>query len=183
MSPSANGYQVRVAQAYDAVYQRALRRGAEGLGANLDMSGDRYIFLSDLHRGARNGADDFRRAERALNAALAYYNRLGYTLVLIGDVEELWEERPAAVLKAYPRSYALEVQFHRAGRYIRIWGNHDDEWQYSARVHTFLDPVYGRPALRVHESLLIDVVDGDTSLGSLFVVHGHQPTRRPRAGI
>ncbi|MCD6287056.1 MAG: hypothetical protein J7M39_14200 [Anaerolineae bacterium] len=53
-------------------------------------------------------------------------------------------------------------------------GQHDDEWQYSARVHTFLDPVYAPPALRVHESLLIDVVDGDTSLGSLFVVHGHQ---------
>jgi predicted phosphodiesterase len=138
------------------------------------VSGDRYVFLSDLHRGARNGADDFRRAERAFNAALAYYNKLGYTLVLIGDVEELWEERPAAVLKAYSRSYALEVPFHRAGRYIRIWGNHDDEWQYPARVHTFLEPVYGSPALRVHESLLIDVVEGERSLGSLFVVHGHQ---------
>jgi len=66
------------------------------------------------------------------------------------------------------------VAFHRAGRYIRIWGNHDDEWQYPARVHTFLDPVYGPPALRVHESLLIDVLDGEAPLGSLFVVHGHQ---------
>ena len=42
--------------------------------------------------------------------ALDYYNRLGYTLVLIGDVEELWEERPSAALKAYPRSYALECR-------------------------------------------------------------------------
>jgi UDP-2,3-diacylglucosamine pyrophosphatase LpxH len=174
MSPSEDGYQARVAKAYDAVHQRALRRRAEGLRVTLDAVTDRYIFFSDLHRGARNRADDFRPTERALDAALAYYNRLGYTLVLIGDVEELWEERPAAVLKAYPRSYALEAPFHKAGRYIRIWGNHDDEWQYPARVHTFLDPVYGAPALRVHESLLIDVVDGDRPLGLLFVVHGHQ---------
>ena len=123
-----------MAKAYVAVHQRAVRERAEGLRVTLDVSGDRYVFLSDLHRGARNGADDFRRAERAFDAALAYYNRLGYTLVLIGDVEELWEERPAAVLKAYPRSYALEAPFHRAGRYLRIWGNHDDEWQYPARV-------------------------------------------------
>lgn len=173
-STAENRYQARVARAYDAVYARTLRRRAEGLRVTLDAATDRYIFLSDLHRGADNGADDFRRTERALNAALAYYNRLGYTLVLIGDVEELWEERPTAAVKAHARSYGLEVPFHKAGRYIRIWGNHDDEWQYPARVHTFLDPVYGPPAVQVHESLLIDVVDGDTSLGSLFVVHGHQ---------
>jgi len=173
-STSENGYQARVAKAFDAVHARALRRRAVGLRVTLDVATERYVFLSDLHRGARNGADDFRRTERALNAALAYYNRLDYTLVLVGDVEELWEERPTAVLKAYPRSYELEVPFHRAGRYIRIWGNHDDEWQYQTPVHTFLDPVYGPPALRVHESLLIDVVDGDMPLGSLFVVHGHQ---------
>jgi len=107
LSASESVYQARVAKAYDAVHQRALRRRAEGLRVTLDMATDRYIFFSDLHRGARNGADDFCRTERATNAALAYYNRLGYTLVLIGDVEELWEERPAAVLKAYPRSYAL----------------------------------------------------------------------------
>ncbi|MCD6287055.1 MAG: hypothetical protein J7M39_14195 [Anaerolineae bacterium] len=92
MSRSEEACQARVATAYDAVRQRAVHRRAEGFRVTLDMSGDRYVFLSDLHRGARNGADDFRRAERAFNAALAYYNRLGYTLVLIGDVEELWED-------------------------------------------------------------------------------------------
>src|SRR5262245_33904198 len=94
---------------------------------------DRMIIFSDLHKGARNGADDFRHCERAYNAALGYYYALGYWLVELGDVEELWEEHPASVLKNYERTLRLSAKFHidperRGSRYLRIWGNHDDQW-------------------------------------------------------
>lgn len=55
----------------------------------LDLSSDRYIIFSDLHKGARNRADDFRRTERAYNAALAYYFEMGYTLVVLGDARDV----------------------------------------------------------------------------------------------
>jgi UDP-2,3-diacylglucosamine pyrophosphatase LpxH len=130
--------------------------------------------LSDVHRGARNAADDFRQSERAYSAALAYYYRLGHTLILLGDGEELWEERPAAVIESYARTFELEARYHQEGRYMRVWGNHDDLWQYREPRQRFLAPLYGLPELRVCEGVLVDLVDGDALLGQAFLVHGHQ---------
>lgn len=164
-------YIARIHKALDAALARALT------GKNtrvLDLTNDRYIIFSDQHRGARNGADDFQRAERAYNAAMAYYLHMGYTLVVLGDVEELWEETPAAVVSAYRHSLELEARFHRRGRYVRIWGNHDDEWQYADSVRRYLDAIYGAPPLHVHESMYFTVMEGTEELGALFMLHGHQ---------
>ncbi len=168
---SAQNHVARVGVALDAALKRATESGDTRV---LHLATDRYIIFSDQHRGARNGADDFLRTERAYNAALAYYLRKGYTLVVLGDVEELWEERPAVVLRTYPRTFALEAQFHRSGRYLRVWGNHDDEWQHDDSVRRHLVAVYGNPPLRVYESLRLTVMDGETALGTLFLLHGHQ---------
>jgi len=164
-----------VNRALDATYKRAIEVDKiNGDIRVLNIATDRYIIFSDVHRGARNRADDFLRAERAYNAALAYYLKMGYTLITLGDIEELWEERPAVVIKAYPRTFALEAQFHQQGRYFRVWGNHDDEWQYAERVQQLLHKVYGDPPLLAHESLRFRVLDGEKELGMLFLIHGHQ---------
>lgn len=139
----------------------------------LDIAADRYIIFSDHHRGARDGADDFRRTERAYNAALAYYFRLGYTLIILGDAEELWEEHPTTVLETYPHSLKLEATFHQANRYIRFWGNHDDYWASPSAVDRHLGKVFG-PGLPVHEAMTFPVFDGEEPLGKLFLAHGHQ---------
>lgn len=169
----SEGYRVKIERALDAAFERE-KKEAEDPIISLDLSSDRYIIFSDLHRGARNGADDFLNNERAYNAALAYYFKMGHTLVILGDVEELWEEKPVSVLRAYKHALYLEAQFHRQERCLRIWGNHDDEWQYEDRVKRLLSKLYGGPELKVRESLRIKVVDGTDELGSLFLVHGHQ---------
>lgn len=170
---SAARYTAHVASAMDEVLARARERAAACGRSRLSLMSSRVIFLSDVHRGVRNAADDFRQNERAYNSALAYYLRMGHTLILLGDVEELWEERPAAIFAAYPRTYELEAQFHQEGRYLRIWGNHDDLWQHERKVRQLLQPVYGDPPLRVFESMLMDVVDGEEVLGTLLLTHGH----------
>lgn len=164
--------QVLKQQALDAALARVRASGAR---MTLDLQDGRLVIFSDQHRGARNGADDFRNNERAYNAALAYYDALGSTLIVLGDVEELWEERPRDVIAAYRQSLALEAAFHRQGRYWRIWGNHDDEWQYPARVRQLLGPVYGAAPLPVSEGLVVAVTaGGGPPLGELFLIHGHQ---------
>jgi predicted TIM-barrel fold metal-dependent hydrolase/UDP-2,3-diacylglucosamine pyrophosphatase LpxH len=181
-------YKTRQQKALDAAYARAQ---AVGPVRTLDIACDRYVIFSDLHRGARNGADDFWACERAYNAALAYYLQLGYFLIVLGDVEELWEERPQPVLEAYKHSLELEAQFHQAGRYLRIWGNHDDEWQYADSVARHLAPVFGTdPPLQVRESALIRALENGRELGDLFLIHGHQgdrlsdtPSRLPRFAV
>lgn len=143
---------------------------------SIDINTARFVIFSDLHRGNRDGADDFKHSERAYNAALAYYYRMGHTLVTLGDVEELWEVRTETALKAYRYTLYLESKFHRDGRYIRFWGNHDDDWQYPEEVSKHLDPLYGGEPLIVHEGLRLQVMDGEEELGTFFLAHGHQGT-------
>ena len=177
----------RVAGALEAVAGRARMGGSTCLRGELhldesrsDRHGrwDNIIIFSDLHRGARNAADEFRRTERAYRAALAYYLRLGHTLVVLGDAEELWEERPQVVLDAYSDCVALEAQFHQAGRYVRVWGNHDDAWQFEDSVQRYLRPVYGGRPLVAYEGVLLEVMEGGVALGHLLLVHGHQGDAR-----
>lgn len=172
----ATRYQARVDQALTAALEQAKKQEAQEGVRRLDITRDRLIILSDLHRGSRNRADDFRLCERAYNAALAYYYHRGYTLVSLGDMEELWEERPQPVLQAYDRSLFLEAEFHRAGRLIRIWGNHDDNWRYPDQVSKHLGQLFGGEPLKVHDHLWLQVVKGEELLGAMLLLHGHQGT-------
>jgi UDP-2,3-diacylglucosamine pyrophosphatase LpxH len=165
----------------DEGYARAV---SDGLGrafddpateeVRLDVDEARLVVFSDHHRGTRDGADDFLRCERAYNAALAAYRETGHRLLLLGDADELWECRPADVLRCYPRTLELEAAFHADGRLDRFWGNHDDEWASARAVRRHLHPRF--PGLRVREALKLRVVEGDRPLGLLFLVHGHQGT-------
>jgi hypothetical protein len=165
-----------VSAALDQAFQRALdQERAEGEMV-LDIQKAKLVIFSDHHKGNRDGADDFHICERAYNAALAYYHRLEYTLVVMGDVEELWEEWPQTVLKAYPHTMELEGKFHQEGRYLRFWGNHDDAWSHPDLVESLLRPAVGGGDLKVRESLILHVHEGEAKLGRLFLVHGHQGT-------
>jgi len=165
-----------VAQRLDEAFQSAQDfEQTEGKYV-LDISNARLVLFSDHHKGNRDGADDFRGCERAYNAALAYYYRHGHTLVLLGDIEELWEERPLTVFRAYNHTLGLERKFFQDGRYIRVWGNHDDEWSYPDRVDQLLTPVLGGGTLKVRESLILHVRDGSEEIGRILLVHGHQGT-------
>ena len=164
---------------------RALDDASAVEGPPFVLGRDRMILFSDLHKGGRDAADDFRRCERAYNAALAYYHGMGYWLAEVGDVEELWEERPKTVLEKYARTMDLSAQFHRSStpetpRYTRIWGNHDDEWNREDKVKKFLGPIYdpqGTNPLRVYGSILIPIQQpAGTTIGHLFLAHGHQGT-------
>jgi hypothetical protein len=129
-----------------------------------------------MHRGKRDRADDFRRCESAYLKALAHYDRERYTVALLGDVEELWQNPIDSVLSSYPDAYAAEESFHVDGRLIRFWGNHDEVWASPAAVRNELGPVHPGGPLDVRESLLLDVRLGDRTLGLIFLVHGHQGT-------
>lgn len=176
---SAEAQLAAVDKALDDTYRKAKRAEEINGGVKtLNLATDSYIIFSDLHRGARNRADDFRYTERAYNAAMAYYYQMGHTLIVLGDIEELWEERPEKVFSAYPHTFELEAKFHKAGRYFRVWGNHDNEWRYADKVSKlrkmYEDKDYHGAPLQTYESLRFRVVDGDDELGYLFLVHGHQ---------
>lgn len=141
---------------------------------DLDIrSPHRYAILSDQHKGARDRADAFRQCEAAYRAALTSYADRQFTLILLGDVEELWEQDFPAVRRAYEELLALEASFGPE-RYVRIFGNHDDEWADPARVARRLAPYL--PCPTVHEGLRFEVSDDGCPIGTILLVHGHQGT-------
>ena len=165
------GYQRQVAKRLD----ETVKRIGDQEALTLDTATAKWVIFSDLHKGIRDSVDDFRHNERAYNAALAWYLRMGYTLVVLGDVEELWKERVGPVIGAYGHTLELEARFHRAGRYVRFWGNHDDLWSHPGPVKRLLGPIFGED-LRVREAAFVNVTEGGRPLGRLFLVHGHQGT-------
>jgi len=165
----------RVWQAMDDALQRALEHEREQGEFILDLAKTKYIIFSDHHKATRQGNDDFKASERAYNAALAYYFVMDYTLITLGDVEELWEERANPVINTYRHTLELEAKFSKLGRYMRFWGNHDDDWRYPARVRDALWPIYGA-GLKVHEVMAMRVHNNGKLIGTLLLVHGHQGT-------
>jgi hypothetical protein len=134
----------------------------------------RAVVFSDLHRGARDGADDFQRCEPAYSAALGWYLERGYELFLLGDVEELWENDIDEVLPSYAACAQLERAFKDGPGLTRFFGNHDIDWSKRTLVAKHLDPLL--PGIEVHEALKLRILEGETPLGALFFVHGHQGT-------
>lgn len=172
-TPKADpAYCRQVADRLDEVLAAARRRAepaVEGEAAKI-------VIFSDHHKGARDGADDFQRCERAYSAALGYYLEAGFKLFVLGDAEELWEENPEPVLRCYGDVLGLEAAFAKreAAGLERFFGNHDDLWQDSKQVDRHLSQIF--PGLAVREALLLPLTEGGKPLGELFFVHGHQGT-------
>ena len=137
----------------------------------------RIVIFSDHHKGVRDGADDFLSCEPAYCAALGWYFEQGYSLYVLGDAEELWENSPAPVLRAgtgYPEVLELEAEFHRHDRYERFFGNHDDLWSHRAAVAKHLHRFF--PGIEVREAIKLRLTRPNAPDGLLVFLHGHQGT-------
>jgi len=163
----------------DPKYLEQIREGLdrarrEADTERFDPGTGRIVVFSDHHKGAGDKADDFRRCEHAYTAALGWYLESGYRLFVLGDAEELWEERPQTVLERYRAVLDLEAQFRTRGGLERFWGNHDDDWRHASAVRSHLWPVFGR--LEVHEALELIIERPGKQAGKLLFLHGHQGT-------
>ncbi|MCB2198451.1 metallophosphoesterase family protein [bacterium] len=133
-----------------------------------DVENDRYIIFSDVHMADKVArVDDFSRNEMIYCHALKHYYDQGFSLVLNGDVEEGWEAKISAILRAYKdTAYEMERLFADEGfpRHVRIRGNHDALWRKEKKVQKYLWEAVGE--VDVHQGLRL----GD----DIFITHGHQ---------
>jgi UDP-2,3-diacylglucosamine pyrophosphatase LpxH len=150
----------------ECTFRRLDEDTGKALKIPFDISNDRFIILSDVHKGDRQkGSDDFERNEALYCCALDHYFKNGFNLVLAGDVEEGWECNLDKVIECYKdTAFEAEKKFARDGRYYRIHGNHDCDLAEKANVDKFLVPILGN--IEVFPALFI----GD----KIVVVHGHQ---------
>jgi hypothetical protein len=140
------------------------------------LESGRFAILSDQHKGAKDLADDFRNTEANYMCALQHYYDNGFTFINLGDCEELWEATPSVVIEKNRLTLLEEAQFQAVGRYHRIYGNHDLEWNYAIQQTFYLRPIFG-PDLNVKEGLVLTTTYNDQPY-SIFLAHGHQGDRR-----
>jgi UDP-2,3-diacylglucosamine pyrophosphatase LpxH len=126
----------------------------------------RFILFSDAHRGDGTGADDFAANSLIFNCALDYYHDAGFTLIELGDAEDLWEnKRFPQIYITHTSVYDRLAKFHdrdpEKTRYIKIWGNHDDCWEKRDRS---LQGIF--PGIQTYEAAILD--------DHILMWHGHQ---------
>lgn len=125
-------------------------------GVILDLKeNSRIIIFSDQHRGAKNGADDFMKAETAYLAALDYYFENKFQYVSLGDSEELWENTLMQVKKHNTITFEAEKRFILKDRFFKVFGNHDLYWDNSPIAAQQLKAIYGKK-LRVFEGVILE---------------------------
>ncbi|MXV16227.1 metallophosphoesterase [Pedobacter sp. HMF7056] len=133
---------------------------------------DRFIILSDQHKGAKNGADDFMLAERNYLAALDHYFNGNYCYINLGDSEELWKNGVISVTRENPLSFEKEKQFLKEKRFIKIFGNHDLFWDNDPLAAITLLGIYGEK-VRIYTGALLETDIGGNPF-KIFLTHGHQ---------
>ena len=91
-------------------------------------SSSRVLILSDLHMGNGGRRDEFRRNAGLIQSMLKqYYLPEKYSLVLNGDVEELFKFSLDSIAERWADIYALFLQFEQNGFFWKTYGNHDSD--------------------------------------------------------
>jgi UDP-2,3-diacylglucosamine pyrophosphatase LpxH len=133
----------------------------------LESRGKKYAIISDTHMGDGGDADDFAGNEAALLSALDHYQKNNYNLILLGDVEELWQFDLSAIVNKYDKTIYAKIREFGDDRVQRIFGNHDYEWG------GFEDPSKKKVKKSGLAEEALKMKDRTGKMSILFV-HGHQ---------
>jgi len=144
----------------------------KGLIIEPDPAKDKFIILSDQHKGAKNGADDFMICENTYLAALDYYDRQNFHYICLGDGEELWENNLFAVRDKNKLSVEKEKQFVQHEAFTKVFGNHDLFWDQDPFAPLQLKSMYDAP-VKIYEGVVIKMTVAGKKL-DIFLTHGHQ---------
>jgi len=162
----------RVDRALSDLYKQiSTNNDQKGLVINLGAK-DKFVILSDQHKGARDGADVFALAENNYIAALAYYFKEGFYYINLGDSEELWENLLITVKHHNKATFEAEKTFLHANRFYKIFGNHDLYWDNDPLAAINLEKIYGQK-VPIYEGAILRTKLSKMKL-DIFMTHGHQ---------
>jgi len=133
----------------------------------LNTIGNKYILFSDIHLGDGGGADDFHKNAETFLRALDYYKKNGYDIVLLGDIEELWQFQLDEVKDRYNNSVYQKIRAFGDDHIHRVFGNHDIDW------HQFNDPAKNVPTNNKCVVEALKMRDSQNNI-RILLVHGHQ---------
>jgi predicted phosphodiesterase len=146
--------------------------GKKGLVIPFEHHAGKFIIFSDQHKGNRNGADDFKKAEANYLAALKHYSDNDFCFINLGDSEELWENSIWKVKKRNRLTFEAEKKFLEHNQHVKIFGNHDLYWDTSPWAYWHLKNMFGEK-VKVYEGAVLKTLIGEQDL-TIFLTHGHQ---------
>jgi predicted phosphodiesterase len=163
----------RVNKALSDLYQNITTNpGKRGQVIEFDAEKDRFVILSDQHKGARDGADVFARSAKNYLAALDHYDHEKFFYINLGDSEELWENIFLTIKKHNKTTFAAEKKFLACNAFIKIFGNHDLYWDNDPLAAVSLMQIYGQ-AVKIYEGAILQTTIGNKKL-NIYMTHGHQ---------
>lgn len=133
---------------------------------------DKFIILSDQHKGTRDFADDFMLAEKNYLQALKYYEAEKFNYLNLGDSEELWENLLESVIKHNKNTFEAEKLFIKRKAFTKIFGNHDLYWDNDPLSQYNLKRIYGE-VIRIYEGAILRF-SFENGMLDVFLTHGHQ---------
>ena len=133
---------------------------------------DKFVILSDQHKGARDGMDIFAKAAKNYLAALDHYNHNKFFYINLGDSEELWENLLVTVKKHNKATFEKEKLFLHRKAFIKIFGNHDLYWANDPLAPVSLEQIYGE-RIKIYEGAILQTKINGKEL-SIYLTHGHQ---------
>jgi predicted phosphodiesterase len=179
----------RIFTALSALLENILKHpGKRGLEITFEQNRDRFIVFSDQHKGSRNGADDFKKAEQNYLTALDHYSSHNFCFINLGDSEELWENSIWKVKKKNQATFEAEKKFLKQDKYVKVFGNHDLYWDNSPWAYWHLKNMFGQK-VKVYEGVVLKSLVRSMELGvntpdsrlttpdselTIFLTHGHQ---------
>ncbi len=170
---SSRPNQQRVDQALSDLYQNIIHEpGKCGPVVDFKAGQEKFIILSDQHKGARDGADIFALAEKNFLTALDHYNRNNFHYIALGDSEELWENTFITVKRHNQATFDKEKLFLARKAFTKIYGNHDLYWDNDPLASIGLEQIYGEN-VKIYEGMLLRTAINNRPL-TIYLTHGHQ---------
>jgi len=132
---------------------------------SLDLANNKFVIISDMHMGNGKTADDFRLNKNATLRALKYYRKKGFIVILLGDIEELWQFDASEIVAKYNDTIYNELRKFDENKIFRIYGNHDSDWNVN-------DPIRNKntSSSSVFEGIKLRI----SGKPKILLVHGHQ---------
>lgn len=122
---------------------------------NLDRT-SKVVILSDLHMGNGGRHDEFRANAPLVQAMLQRYYLPGkFSLVLNGDIEELFKFPLESITAEWAKLFDLFLEFRQNGFFWKTYGNHDaalpgtERYPLAASMTDALKLSYGNDSLCV----------------------------------
>ncbi|MDZ7357685.1 MAG: hypothetical protein ONB33_08790 [candidate division KSB1 bacterium] len=171
--------------------------------------GPKYLIFSDIHRDARSDQreplefgsfDHFSCNQQLYCELLDFALENGYTVLEVGDCDELWyyrdfsrgpKQKLEEILDTHQPVYQRLAKLHRLGRYFRLYGNHDAAIrnpEVFAVLKDYFEAIPGSEPFQVYDFAIIEGIktmdesilnfglDAEPyrSKAPMLVAHGHQ---------